>query len=88
MKQLFSVGEPAILQSLDAPHRMWNARVVIKSVKWVETPYDIHGMPQPSTYVYEIDISNKIFVQSALRKIDDTSIEIKEQTSIEQPVYE
>ena len=81
--QLFSVGELAILQSLDAPLDMWNAHVVVTSVKWVENPLDIHGMPQPSTYVYEINICDKRFVQAALRKFNTLSIKIKEQVALE-----
>ena len=79
MKQLFAVGEPAILQSLDAPIDFWNAGIVILSVKWMEYPTDIHGFPQESTFVYEIDIRTGYFAQSALRKLDAPAIEIKEQ---------
>ena len=88
MKQLFQVGEPAILQSLDAPHRMWNARVTVKSVRWIDNPLDTKGMPQLSTFVYTVDICDRMFAQSALRKIDDKQIEIKEQTTAEIVVYE
>ncbi len=79
MKQLFEVGELAILQSLEAPLEMWNARVTIISVKWMENPLDIYGMPQLSTYVYNVDIDDRLFVQAALRKVSTPDIKIEEQ---------
>lgn len=82
MIQLFAVGEEAILQSIDAPIEMWNARVTITSCKWVENPIDVHGMPQPSTFVYEVGCCRQ-FVQSALRKLETPTITIKEKVAIE-----
>jgi len=79
MIQRFEVGEVAILQSIDAPLTMWNARVTIQSVKWIEYPLDIHGMPQPSTYVYTVDIDDRQFVEAALRKISTPNIKVEEQ---------
>jgi len=79
MIQLFAVGEPAILQSLDAPMNLWNARVTVTSCKWSECPLDIFGMPQPSTFIYEIDIYEGYFIQSTLIKLDTPTIKIKEQ---------
>ena len=79
MKQLFAVGEPAILQSLDAPAYMWNAGVTVTSCKWMEHPLDIHGFPQVATFAYEIAEYEGYFIQATLRKLDMPTIEIKEQ---------
>ena len=86
MIQLFAVGEPAILQSLDAPIDFWNAAIIVLSVKWMEHPNDIHGHPAEATFAYEIDVRDGYFAQSALRKLDEPTIEIKEQTA--EPIYE
>jgi len=82
MIQLFAIGEVAILQSIDAPIEMWNLQVTVMTCKWVENALDVYGMPQPSTYVYEIDLSYRRFVQSALRKIDTVNIKIKENIGV------
>jgi len=82
MKQLFAIGEAAILQSLDAPIEMWNVRVTVMTCKWVENPLDVYGMPQPSTYVYEIDLCDRRFVQTALRKIGTVNIKIEEKIAV------
>jgi len=82
MIQLFAIGEQAILQSLDAPIEMWNVRVTVMTCKWVENPLDVYGMPQPSTYVYEIDLCDRRFVQTALRKIGTVDIKIKEKIAV------
>lgn len=79
MIQLFAVGEPAILQSVDAPMYMWNMHVTVTSVKWMEHPLDIHGFPQASTFAYEIDALEGYYIQAALRKINGPAIKIKEQ---------
>jgi len=78
MIQLFAVGETAILQSLDASSDLWNALVTVTSCKWSECPIDIHGMPQVSTYIYEIDIHEGYYIQAALKKLDTPIIAIKE----------
>lgn len=83
MIQLFAVGERAILQSLDAPIELWNAQVTIVSCKWAECPVDIFGMPQPSTFIYEIDVHGGYFIQATLRKLDEPAIIIKEQEALE-----
>lgn len=83
MKQLFTIGEAAILQSLDAPIEMWNVRVTIVSCKWAEHPVDIFGMPQVATYIYEIDVRDGYFMQACLRKLDAPMIMIKEQEAQE-----
>ena len=79
MIQLFAVGEPAILQSVDAPIYMWNAGVTVTSCKWMETPLDIHGFPQAATFAYEVKEYEGYYIQAALRKLDTPTIEIKEQ---------
>lgn len=83
MKQLFAIGEPAILQSLDAPIEMWNARVTVTSCKWADHPVDIFGMPQVATYIYEIDVHDGYFMQETLRKLDTPTIVIKEKIAEE-----
>jgi len=83
MIPLFAVGEPALLQSMDAPSTMWNAEVTVMSVKWANHPTDIHGMPQPSSFVYEIDIHTGLFLEQTLKKKDTPQIEILEKASVE-----
>ena len=83
MIQLFAIGEVAILQSLDAPSYMWNMRVNVLSVKWMDHPNDIHGMPQESTFAYEIDALDGYYIQAALRKLNTPTIFIKEQEALE-----
>jgi len=77
MNPRFEVGEVAILQSVDAPTTMWNAEVTVMSVKWADNPLDIHGMPQPSSFLYEINIHDGLFLES------EPQIEILEKTSVE-----
>ena len=83
MEQLFFIGEKALLQSLDGPLHLWNSIVVIESVEWIENPIDMQGCPKPSTFVYGIDINDKIYAQSALKKLDSENATIKEKVSIE-----
>jgi len=83
MNPRFEVGEVAILQSVDAPTTMWNAEVTVMSVKWADNPLDIHGMPQPSSFLYEINIHDGLFLEQTLKKKSEPQIEILEKTSVE-----
>ncbi len=79
----FVVGEVAILQSMDARPHLWNADVTVLEVRWAVNPTDIHGMPQPSAFIYEIDACEGLFFEYTLKKKDRPQIEILEKTTVE-----